>query len=147
MFQRSAPGLLEHSRQVAEAVKDEYDLDVAGMQVARYGPTKVAGEGLAKKRCDLFEATRRRFREEVAEIPIADEALPAYLGKIYERAHEPMKLRGAVGVLEQAPKETAGAFTNKREHTGAGGGPIQKRTVVIDGKEVSAAVAQLSDDY
>lgn len=41
-------------------------------QVAQYDSTEVAGQGLAKKRRGLFEATRQCFREQVAEIPIAD---------------------------------------------------------------------------
>src|SRR5690606_23073396 len=60
--------------QVAEAVKEEFGLDVHRAQVAQYDPTKVSGQDLAKKWRDLFEETRKRFRAEVAEIPIADQA-------------------------------------------------------------------------
>ncbi|MDT4835569.1 hypothetical protein FQZ97_692400 [compost metagenome] len=134
--------------QVAEAVKDEFGLDVPRMQVAQYDPTKVAGQKLAKKWADLFEATRKRFREEVAEIPIADQAFRLRaLGKIYERHMGRGNVVGAAGVLEQAAKEVGGAFTNRREHTGAGGGPIEQKTVVVDEKEVAAAVAELNRDY
>ncbi|EHK65287.1 hypothetical protein KYC_17372 [Achromobacter arsenitoxydans SY8] len=118
------------------------------MQVAQYDPTKVAGQKLAKKWADLFEATRKRFREEVAEIPIADQAFRLRaLGKIYERHISRGNVVGAAGVLEQAAKEVGGAFTNRREHTGAGGGPIEQKAVVVDGKEVAAAVAELNRDY
>ncbi len=134
--------------QVAEALKEEFSLDVPRMQVAQYDPTKVAGQKLARKWADLFEATRKRFREEVAEIPIADQAFRLRaLGKIYERHISRGNVVGAAGVLEQAAKEVGGAFTNRREHTGAGGGPIEQKTVVVDGKEVAAAVAELNRNY
>lgn len=133
---------------VADAVKVDFGLDVHRSQVAQYDPTKVAGQKLAKKWVDLFEATRKRFREEVAEIPIADQAFRLRaLGKIYERHLSRGNVVGAAAVLEQAAKEAGGAFTNRREHTGAGGGPIEQKTVVVDGKEVAAAVAQLNGDY
>ncbi|MEC6413528.1 DUF2280 domain-containing protein [Achromobacter xylosoxidans] len=134
--------------QVAEAVKEEFGLDVPRMQVAQYDPTKVAGKDLAKKWRDLFEATRKRFREEVAEIPIADQAYRLrQLGKIYERHISHGNVIGAAGVLEQAAKEVGGAFTNRREHTGVGGGPIEQKTVVVDETQVAAAVAKLQSDY
>ena len=134
--------------QVAEAVKEEFGVDVPRVQVAQYDPTKVAGQKLAKKWVDLFEATRKRFREEVAEIPIADQAFRLRsLGKIYDRHIRRGNVVGAAAVLEQAAKEAGGAFTNRREHTGAGGGPIEQKTVVVDGKAVAAAVAQLNGDY
>lgn len=134
--------------QVGEAFKDEFGLDVPRMQVAQYDPTKVAGKDLAKKWRDLFEATRKRFREEIAEIPIADQAFRLrQLGRIYDKHISRGNVIGAAGVLEQAAKEVGGAFTNKREHTGAGGGPIEQKTVVVDEREVAAAVAKLQGEY
>ncbi|MCD0496924.1 DUF2280 domain-containing protein [Achromobacter sp. MY14] len=134
--------------QVAEAVKDEFGVDVPRVQVAQYDPTKVAGQKLAKKWRDLFEVTRDRFRQEVAEIPIADQAFRLRaLGKIYERHLSRGNVVGAAAVLEQAAKEAGGAFTNRREHTGAGGGPIEQKTVVVDETQVAAAVAKLQGDY
>lgn len=134
--------------EVSEALRDQFGIDVPRMQVAQYDPTKVAGKDLAKKWRDLFEATRKRFREEVAEIPIADQAYRLrQLGKIYERHISRGNVIGAAGVLEQAAKEVGGAFTNRREHTGAGGGPIEQKTVVVDETQVAAAVAKLQSDY
>lgn len=133
---------------VADALKAEFILDVHRSQVAQYDPTKAAGQKLAKKWRDLFEATRKRFRQEVAEIPIADQAYRLrQLGKIYERHLSRGNVVGAAAVLEQAAKEAGGAFTNRREHTGAGGGPIAQKTVVVDETQVAAAVAKLQGDY
>lgn len=134
--------------EVSELLREQFGINVPRTQVAQYDPTKVAGQGLAKKWRELFDATRKRFREEVAEIPIADQAFRLRaLGKIYERHISRGNVVGAAGVLEQAAKEVGGAFTNRREHTGAGGGPIEQKTVVADERHVAAAVAKLNGDY
>lgn len=134
--------------QVSEAVKEEFGMDVPRMQIAQYDPTKVAGKDLAKKWVQLFHDTRQRFREEIAEIPIADQAFRLrQLGRIYDKHISRGNVVGAAGVLEQAAKEVGGAFTNKREHTGAGGGPIEQKTVVVDERDVAAAVAKLQGEY
>lgn len=134
--------------EVVGALQEEFGLDVHRSQVAQYDPTKVAGQKLAKKWVDLFEATRKRFRAEVAEIPIAEQAFRLRaLGKIYERHLSRGNVVGAAAVLEQAAKEAGGAYTNRREHTGAGGGPIEQKTVVVDETQVATAVAKLNGDY
>lgn len=134
--------------EVVGALREEFGLDVHRTQVAQYDPTKAAGQRLAKKWRDLFEVTRERFRQEVAEIPIADQAFRLRaLGKIYERHLSRGNVVGAAAVLEQAAKEAGGAYTNRREHTGVGGGPIEQKTVVVDETQVAAAVAQLNGDY
>lgn len=120
--------------EVSELLREQFGIDVPRTHVAQYDPTKVAGQKLAKKWVDLFEATRKRFREEVAEIPIADQAYRLrQLGKIYERHLSRGNVVGAAAVLEQAAKEAGGLFTNKQklEHAGAGGGPIQTEQVTF----------------
>ncbi len=60
--------------QVVDAVREEFGAEVSRMQVQSYDPTKKAARGLSKKWVELFEATRKRFLEETAEIPIANQA-------------------------------------------------------------------------
>lgn len=135
-------------QEVADAIKVEFGLDVHRSQVAQYDPTKAAGRAMSKQWIQLFNDTRQRFRQEVAEIPIADQAFRLRaLGKIYDRHISRGNVVGAAAVLEQAAKEAGGAFTNRREHTGAGGGPIEQKTVVVDETQVAAAVAKLQHDY
>ncbi|WP_298016705.1 DUF2280 domain-containing protein [uncultured Castellaniella sp.] len=126
--------------EVSAAIKDEMGLDVARTQVAQYDPTKVAGAKLSQKWRDLFDETRKKFREAVAEIPIADQAFRLRsLGKIYDRHMARGNVVAAAAVLEQAAKEQGGMFTNKREVSGPNGGPIQQ--VTMD-KDEFASIAQ-----
>lgn len=121
-------------QEVADAVKVEFGLDVHRSQVAQYDPTKSAGRAMGKQWIQLFNDTRQRFRQEVAEIPIADQAFRLRaLGKIYDRHISRGNVVGAAAVLEQAAKEAGGLFTNKQklEHAGAGGGPIQTEQVTF----------------
>ncbi|EOX8993106.1 DUF2280 domain-containing protein, partial [Pseudomonas aeruginosa] len=60
--------------QVVEAVKNDFGIVVTRQQVESHDPTKAAGKGLAKRWVTLFHDTRKRFREETAEIPIANRA-------------------------------------------------------------------------
>lgn len=134
--------------EVSQAVREEFGIDVPRTQVAQYDPTKVAGAALGKKWAELFWETRRRFMAEQADIAVAQQSYRLrQLGKIYERHMQRGNVVAAAAVLEQAAKETGGAFTNRREHTGVDGGPIEQRTVVVDETQVAAAVARLSDEY
>ncbi|OUM27964.1 hypothetical protein B8W70_15300 [Pseudomonas sp. 1239] len=101
--------------QVSQAVKQEFDIDVTRQQVEQHDPTKRAGVNLAAKWRTLFEDTRRRFREETAEIPIANRAYRLRaLGRIAQRAETMKNLPLAIQVLEQAAKEVGDVYVNRR---------------------------------
>jgi len=101
--------------QVVEAVKNEYGVVVSRQQVETHDPTKSAGKGLAVKWATLFHDTRKRFREETAEIPIANRAYRLRaLGRIAERAETMKNLPLAIQVLEQAAKEVGDVYVNRR---------------------------------
>ena len=100
--------------QVVEAVQKEYGVAVTRQQVETHDPTKTSGKGLAKRWVALFEDTRRRFREETAEIPIANRAYRLRaLGRIAERAETMKNLPLAIQVLEQAAKEVGDVYVNR----------------------------------
>jgi hypothetical protein len=102
--------------QVAEAVKEEFGIDVPRNQVGQYDPTKVAGRTLAKKWRELFDDTRKRFREETEDIPIAQRAYRLRaLSRIAAKAESMRNLPLTLQVLEQAAKETGDAYVNRRE--------------------------------
>lgn len=100
--------------QVSEAVKEDFGLDVPRQQIAQYDPTKATSRGLAKKWRVLFEDTRKRFREQAAEIPIAQRAFRLRaLERIAAKAERMRNLPLTLQVLEQAAKETGDAYVNK----------------------------------
>ncbi|AZE73149.1 Phage protein [Pseudomonas synxantha] len=101
--------------QVVEAVKNEYGVVVSRQQVETHDPTKSAGKGLAVKWATLFHDTRKRFREETAEIPIANRAFRLRgLGRMAEKAENMRNLALTAQLYEQAAKEVGDVYVNRR---------------------------------
>lgn len=101
--------------QVMEAVKNEYGVVVSRQQVETHDPTKSAGKGLAVKWATLFHDTRKRFREETAEIPIANRAFRLRgLGRMAEKAENMRNLALTAQLYEQAAKEVGDVYVNRR---------------------------------
>ena len=101
--------------QVVEAVKNEYGVVVSRQQVETHDPTKSAGKGLASKWVTLFNDTRKRFREETAEIPIANRAFRLRgLGRMAEKAETMRNLALTAQLYEQAAKEVGDVYVNRR---------------------------------
>lgn len=101
--------------QVVTAVKVEYGLDVTRQQCEAYDPTKYVGRNLHLKWRTLFEDTRARFREETAEIPIANRAFRLRgLGRMAEKAENMRNLALTAQLYEQAAKEVGDVYVNRR---------------------------------
>lgn len=101
--------------QVVSSVKAEYGLDVTRQQCEAYDPTKYAGRNLHLKWRTLFEDTRKRFREETAEIPIANRAYRLRgLGRMAEKAESMRNLALTAQLYEQAAKEVGDVYVNRR---------------------------------
>ncbi len=128
--------------QVAQAVKDEYQLEVSRQQCEAHDPTKRAGKGLARKWVTLFHDTRKRFREETAEIPIANRAYRLRaLGRFAEKAENMRNIPLALQVLEQAAKECGDMYVNRQAKKDEGGeevpvGPVEVR--IVDARKPGA---------
>lgn len=101
--------------QVSQVVKQEFDIDVTRQQVEQHDPTKRAGVNLAAKWVTLFHDTRKRFREETAEIPIANRAYRLRtLGRMAEKAENMKNMALTARLLEQAAKEIGDVYVNRR---------------------------------
>lgn len=101
--------------QVVEAVQKEFSVTVTRQQVETHDPTKYSGKGLAKRWVALFEDTRKRFREETAEIPIANRAYRLRaLGRMAEKAESMRNLALTAQLLEQAAKECGDMYVNRK---------------------------------
>lgn len=138
--------------QVAEMVKLEFGIEIQRQQVAVYDPTKAAGKKLSAKLKAIFEETRAAFLEMKTEIPIAQQAVRLRaLQRELERAQSRGNSALVMQLCEQAAKEKGGVFTNKRELTGANGGPLKSELTGAEGapliptnpQEAAKAYAQL----
>ena len=118
--------------QVVKAVKEEFGLDVTRQRVHFYDPTTRAGRALAPELKELFFKTREKAKQDLDSIPSYHKAvrlqrLDVMISVAIERGNMPL----AAQLLEQAAKESGGAFTNKHQHEHTG----------KDGKDLPAAPA------
>jgi hypothetical protein len=101
--------------QVVTSVKEQFKLDVTRQQVETYDPTKYAGRTLNIKWRTLFNDTRKRFREETAEIGIANRAARLRaLDRMADKAESKGNLPLAMQIIEQAAKEVGDMYVNRR---------------------------------
>jgi hypothetical protein len=108
--------------QVIAAVKEEFGIELSRQQVATYNPENVVAKDLAKKWRDLFDETREAFKKETGAIAIANQSFRLrVLDRLLQKAERAGNMALVAQLIEQASKEIGGAFTNKRELTGAGG--------------------------
>jgi hypothetical protein len=110
--------------QVVKAVKEEFGLEVSRQRVHFYDPTTRAGRALNADLKALFFETREKAKQDLDAIPSYHKAirlqrLDAMIMTAIERGNVPL----AAQLLEQAAKESGGAYTNKHqlEHTGKDG--------------------------
>ncbi len=107
--------------QVAQAVKEEFGVEVSRQLCERYDPTKSAGHDLSPKWRELFEETRKRFREETDSIPIANRAFRLRaLGRMMEKAENMRNMALAAQLIEQAAKEVGDAYVNRKNEPDKG---------------------------
>ena len=100
--------------QVVASVKDRFGLDVTRQQCEAYDPTKYVGRNLHVKWQTLFHDTRKRFREETAEIPIANRAFRLRaMSRFVEKAETMKNIGLAMQILEQAAKEVGDIYVNR----------------------------------
>ncbi|WP_286751559.1 DUF2280 domain-containing protein [Pseudomonas sp. UBA2522] len=101
--------------QVVEAVKKEFGIELSRQTCEGHDPTKYAGRGLAQKWVDLFNECRKRFREETADIPIANRAYRLRgLGRMAEKAENMRNLALTAQLYEQAAKECGDMYVNRK---------------------------------
>lgn len=121
----------EPLQDIADMLKEVFNIEVTLQALEYYDPTKVAGRGLTDKWKTLFEEERAAFlKNEKKAIPLANRAVR--LKKLqkaalaYERNGNYI---GMANMLERIAKEVGGSFTNRREVTGKNRGPIEYREV------------------
>ena len=119
----------ETPQQVADAVMQRYGIEIDRRQCENYDPTKFAGRNLSKKLKDLFERSRKEFRENIEDIAIANKAFRLNeLQKMYDDSGR--NKRAKQNLLKQAFQETDGRVTQQQiDHT-TNGESISKPTII-----------------
>ncbi|MDF4205084.1 DUF2280 domain-containing protein [Pseudomonas protegens] len=119
--------------QVSQAVKQEFDIDVTRQQVEQHDPTKRAGSHLALKWQTLFHDTRKRFREETADIPIANRAFRLRgLARMAEKAENMRNLALTAQLYEQAAKECGDMYVNRARKEEPDDEPLIPTRIQVD---------------
>lgn len=118
--------MMQTPSQVVEQFKDEFGIKINRQQVALYQPGKVAAARLSTELRELFDTTRAAFLTQINDIPIANQAYRiSTMQQLLNLAVQNKNTVQASALMEQAAKEVGGAYTNRKEITGAGGGPVQ----------------------
>lgn len=111
--------------EVAKAVKETYNVDVPLAHIVYYDATTSGGAKLSAELKTLFHDTRKQFNEDITAVPIANKSYRLRrLQQLLDKHETKGNTVAARDDLELAAKEVGNYFTNKRELTGAGGGPI-----------------------
>lgn len=128
--------------QVAAAVREEFGIEVTRQKCEAHDPTKRAGRDLAKRWVTLFEDTRKRFREETADIPIANRAYRLRaLARMAEKVEGMRNYGLALQILEQAAKEVGDVYVNrqtKNENPHDNVPPTRVQVDVVDARKPDA---------
>lgn len=108
--------------QVADAVKQEYGVEMTPQAVQAYDPTKYAGRNVAPKWKVEFEKARKAFVEDSSSIPIAHRSTRLRaLQRMAAKAESMKNFPLAAQLHKQAAEEMGNAYTNRRELTGKDG--------------------------
>ncbi len=126
-------------QEVADALKEQFGVELERQSIERYDPTKYAGRGLKDPLLTLFHDTRRAYREETANIALSGKAerirrLEDLADKVIAMAQK-AEIAGNLAfaeklveraqlVFKQIAEEMGDAFTNRRELTGKNGAPL-----------------------
>lgn len=128
--------------QVAEAVNKEFGIEISRQTAESHDPTKRQGRNLAKRWRTLFDDTRKRFREETSEIPIANRAFRLRaLGRMAEKAESMKNMALTAQLLEQAAKEVGDVYVNrqtKNENPHDNVPPTRVQVDVVDARKPDA---------
>lgn len=114
-------------QEVADLVKQEFDLIIDRSQIALYDPTKRRGKNLSEKYVQLFEETREKFDAGLIDIPIANKYYRLKeIQKMYDDSGRNKRIKQ--NLLKQALQETDGR-TTKVEHLGKGGTDLEIKII------------------
>lgn len=132
-------------KEVSEALMEELGVRLAPQNIEAYDPGKRAGRHLSKKWRELFEITREAFLKHIeVHVPEANRAVRVKKLARASRAFEGLgNYIGMSEMFERIAKELGGSYTNQRQLTGKGGGPIEHRISDMTDEEVEVRMAEI----
>ncbi len=134
--------------EVVNAVKEEFGIEVSRQTASAYDPNKAQGKGLAQEWRDLFEECRKRFNENLLDIPIANKAYRLNMLDRMARDAEKSKNRPlAAALAEQAAKEMGEVFTNKQKVDNTSSDGSMSPPQPLTPESAKAISKDLDDEY
>lgn len=141
----------ETPSETARGVQEEFGIEVTKQQCEAYDPTKKTGQDLSEEFKAEFYRVCKEMNDNLSAIPIAN---IAYRLKRLQRFIdlEQFKENPVIvpSLMEQAAKEVGGLYTNRKEITGAGGGPLQSENVtqvVATPEQIRQVLDELKGKY
>lgn len=118
-------------KEAAEALKQEFGVEISPQGAQHYDPTKLSGKTLAKPLVEMFETQREAFLKHIeAHIPGANRAVRlARLERAAVYFESKRNYIAMADMTERQAKEMGNMHTNRREHTGKDGGAIKMQEV------------------
>ena len=124
-------GCFATPQEAADALREEFGIEIAPQSAQHYDATSHAGTRAAKKWRDLFAVCREAFLEDVKDkVPHAHKALRIKkLARAADAFESNKNYLAMARMLEQIAKEVGNVHTNRREFTGRDRGPIKYQPV------------------
>lgn len=108
-------GLYRSPTEVADLVKEEFDIEITRQQANEYNAGGHNRAQLAKKWVDLFDETREKAKKNLIDVPIASLAYRLQvLGQMARRALRQGNRTQVAAFLKQAAEDAGGSYTNKQ---------------------------------
>lgn len=134
--------------EVVAEFRDHFGMELKPNHASCYNPDTRAAAELSEKWRTLYDEERKRFLADVDHIPIANGAYRlSVLNTMIRNLKSVPKPNVPLiaSLLEQAAKEVGGIFTNRRELTGKGGGPLELNVGDMTPMQRAARAQELID--
>ena len=117
--------------EAADALREEYGIEIAPQSAQHYDSLSFAGSKAAKKWHELFAVARQAFLDDVvARVPHAHKAVRIRkLARASDAFENSKNYMAMANMLERIAKEMGDVHTNRREYTGKDGGAIKYQDI------------------
>lgn len=123
-------------KEIREAVKEEFGLELDRQQVHYYDPTSSTGRTPAQKWVELYQESRKAYIDNPEKVDVAHERFRLEkLSDIARKRLEAGDHQTAMKALKQAAKERGQAFTNVRDLQSKGDKLEQPPDIFVYGGE------------